>query len=75
MASVKGKKLFITGENFHAGAVILINGEEKGTRNDNENRQTRLIGKKAGKKIQPGDRVQVRNPDATISEEFTFTGS
>ena len=75
IASVKGKKLFITGENFHAGAVILINIEEQGTRNDDENPKTRLIGKKAGKNIKPGDRVQVRNPDGTISEEFTFAGS
>ena len=74
-ASVEGKKLFITGENFHAGAVILINGEVQRTRNDDENPQTGLIGKNAGKKIKPGDRVQVRNPDGTISEEFTFAGS
>jgi hypothetical protein len=32
-----------------------------------------LIGKKAGKKIKPGDRVQVRNPDGTLSEEFIFS--
>jgi N-acetylneuraminic acid mutarotase len=75
MASVKGKKLIITGENFKGGAVILINIEERGTRNDDENPKTRLIGKKAGKKIQPGDRVQVRNPDGTLSEEFIFSGS
>ena len=74
MASVKGKKLIITGENFHAGAVILVNVEEQGTRNDDENPQTRLIGKKAGKNLKPGDRVQVRNPDGTLSEEFIFTG-
>jgi len=29
----------------------------------------------AGKKIRPGDRLQVRNPDDTLSEEFNFTGS
>ncbi|HXI93543.1 MAG TPA: kelch repeat-containing protein [Blastocatellia bacterium] len=75
MASVKGKKLIITGENFHAGAVILINGEEQGTRNDDENSKTRLIGRKAGREIKPGDRVQVRNADTTLSEEFIFTGS
>jgi hypothetical protein len=34
-----------------------------------------LIGKKAGKKIRPGDRVQVQNPDGSLSEEFIFTGS
>ena len=39
-----------------------------------KNPQT-LIGKKAGKKIKPGDRLQVRNPDGFLSEQFTFTGS
>jgi N-acetylneuraminic acid mutarotase len=74
-ASVSGKKLFITGENFHAGAVILLNGEEQRTKQPGANPQTSLIGKKAGKKIKPGDKLQVRNPDGTISEEFTFAGS
>jgi hypothetical protein len=55
--------------------VILINEEEQKTRNDDEYPQTRLIGKNASKNIKPGDRVQVRNPDATLSEEFTFAGS
>jgi hypothetical protein len=75
MASVSGKKMIIAGENFDDGAVILINGEEQKTRNDDQNPQTTLIGKKAGKRIKPGDRVQVRNPDGALSEEFIFTGS
>ena len=75
MASVSGKKLFITGENFHAGAVILLNGEEQKTKQPAENPQTSLIGKNAGKKIKAGDHIQVRNPDGSISAEFTFTGS
>ena len=74
MASVSGKKLFITGENFHAGAVILLNGEEQKSKNDEQNPQTMLIAKNAGKKVKAGDRVQVRNPDGTVSQEFTFTG-
>ena len=74
-ASVSGKKLFLSGENFLVGAVILLNGEEEKTRNDDQNPSTVLIGKKAGKKIKAGDRVQVRNPDGTLSEEFIFTGS
>jgi N-acetylneuraminic acid mutarotase len=74
MASVSGKKLIIAGENFDDGAVILINGEKQKTRNDDQNPQTTLIGKKAGKKIKQGDKLQVRNPDGTISQEFTFTG-
>jgi N-acetylneuraminic acid mutarotase len=77
MASVAGKKLFVVGENFAPGAVILINGLEQMTSNDSENPQTRLIGKKAGKKknLKPGDSIQVRNPNGTTSQEFIFTGS
>ena len=74
LASVSGKKLIIGGENFDDGAVILINGEEQKTRNDDQNPKTRLIGKKAGKKIKAGDHIQVRNPDDTLSEVFIFTG-
>jgi hypothetical protein len=65
----------VVGENFYPDSVILINGEEQKTRNDDQNPGTTLIGKKAGKKIKAGDLIQVRNPDFTISEEFIFTGS
>jgi large repetitive protein len=74
-ASVTGKKLIVGGENFDDGAVIVLNGEEQKTANDGQNPKTTLIGKKAGKKIKPGDRVQVRNPDGNLSAEFIFTGS
>ena len=74
-ASVQGKKLFVLGENFDAGAVILLNGEEQKTKRDGQNPETTLIGKKVGKKIKPGDKLQVRNPNGTLSEEFLFTGS
>ena len=75
IASVQGKKLFVQGENFGPGAVILLNGEEQKTRNDEANPQATVIGKKAGKKIRPGDKLQVQNSNGTLSEEFTFTGS
>jgi hypothetical protein len=65
----------VVGENFYPDSVILINGEEQKTRNDDQNPGTTLIGKKAGKKIRPGDRAKVRNPDGALSEEFIFTGS
>jgi len=74
MASVANKKLIVVGEKFETGAVILINGEEQKTRSDGQNPQTTPIGKKAGKKIKPGDKLQVRNPDGNISEEFIFSG-
>lgn len=74
-ATVSGKKLVVTGENFDPGAVILINGEEQRTKNEPQNPQTALIVKKAGKKITAGDKLQVRNPNGSLSQEFTFTGS
>jgi hypothetical protein len=74
-ASVSGKNLFVLGENFYPGAVILLNGEEQKTKSDDQNQWTILIGKKVGKKIKLGDKLQVRNPNGTLSEEFIFTGS
>jgi hypothetical protein len=74
-ASVEGKKLIVVGENFDSGAVVLINGEEQATRNDGQNPQTTLIAKKGGKRVKPGDKLQVRNADGSLSEEFTLTGS
>ena len=74
-AEVSGKKLFVHGSLFQSGAVILINGEEQKTKNDPEASFATLIGKKAGKKIAPGQtvKVQVQNPDGGISDEFSLT--
>jgi N-acetylneuraminic acid mutarotase len=71
-ASVTGKRLFVFGEDFNPGAVILINGEEQITKNAVENPKTVLVGKKAGKNVKPGDTLQVRNPYGTMSQMFTF---
>jgi hypothetical protein len=71
-AFVQGKGLFVRGDKFKIGSVILLNGEEQKTSNDSENPSTTLIGKKTGKKIKPGDHLQVRNPDGSLSNEFTF---
>ncbi|HEU4388565.1 MAG TPA: hypothetical protein VFV34_12260, partial [Blastocatellia bacterium] len=73
-ALVSGKKLFVYGERFDSGAVVLVNGEPQNTRNDEQNPGTTLIAKKAGKKIPAGQIVnlQVRNPDGATSEEFSF---
>jgi len=73
-ATASGKKLFVTGENFDPGAVILLNGESQKTLFDNQNPRTALIGKNAGKRIKPGDKLQVQNPNGAVSEEFIFTG-
>ncbi|MEW6211782.1 MAG: hypothetical protein AB1631_25725, partial [Acidobacteriota bacterium] len=65
-----GKKLFVDGQMFDSGAKILLNGSQQKTRYESA---TRLIGKKAGKKIKPGDRVQVRNSDGSLSNEVTYS--
>lgn len=74
-ASVSGKRLFVFGENFDPGAVILLNGEEQKTMSDDQNSKTALIAKKPGKKVKIGDKLHVRNPNGSMSAEFTFTGS
>jgi hypothetical protein len=73
-ASVSGKKLFVFGESFQMGAVVLLNGDEQGTSND-EDFSHMLRCKKAGKKIAPGATVTLRvlNPDGTLSDPFSFT--
>jgi uncharacterized delta-60 repeat protein len=74
-ASVSGKRLIVNGENFDSGAVILLNGKKQKTANDEQNPDTTLIGKKAGKKIARGEAVtlQIRNSDGALSQEFRFT--
>src|SRR5262249_14293877 len=68
-ASKQGKKLFVEGDHFDPGAKILINGEKQKTRFDSFNE---LLAKKAGKKINSGDSLQVQNSDGTQSEPFRF---
>ena len=70
----KGSKLIITGANFDEGAIIVLDGEEQRTRNDDQNPKSELVGKKAGKKIAPGQSViiSVKNPDGMMSLEFRF---
>jgi hypothetical protein len=75
MAVASGKKLLVEGENFDPGAVLLLNGVEQATRNDPQNPKKGLIGKRAGKKVRPGDQLEVVNPNGSRSEDFTFTGS
>jgi hypothetical protein len=73
-ARLKGKKLFVTGENFTPGAAIFVNGEKQKTKNDSDNPTTMLIAKKAGKKI-PDDSVvslQVQNGAGSSSDAFGF---
>jgi hypothetical protein len=84
-ARIQGKKLFVSGENFGRGAEVFMcadcatpveDGKKlKKFKNDSDNPQTLLTSKKAGKEISPGStvRLQVRNPDGTLSEVFEFT--
>ena len=71
-ASVSGKKLILSGEDFDAGAVILINSQEQITKNDDQSPNSALIGKKAGKRVKTGDKIKVRNRNGRLSEEFIF---
>ncbi len=71
---LKGNKLIVTGQRFSDGATIVINNEAVVSRNDSESPTTRLIAKKAGKKI-PFDnivRIYVENPDTEFSESLKY---
>jgi hypothetical protein len=68
-----GKELRVLGRCFADGAQILLNGQtQKKTANDLENPTRVLINSRAGKKIKSGDRLQVRNPNGTLSNEFIY---
>ena len=73
-AEIEGKRLIVSGENFDNGAVIFLNGEQQKTKNDDQYPDTKLIARKAGKKIARGQTasIQVRNVDGTLSNEFRF---
>lgn len=73
-ALVSRKNLIVTGAGFDRRAVILVDGAELRTRNDESRPATILIGKKAAKSIAPGQKVsiQVRNADGMLSEPFDF---
>ena len=73
-ARMDGKKLIITGENFRAGDVIVVNGKAQKTKNDSENPTTMLIAKKAGKKMAKGElsTIIVEGLGGAPSDEFSF---
>jgi endo-1,4-beta-xylanase len=67
------KQLIVTGENFENGAEIFINGQkQKKVSNDTVNPTTILVAAKSGKLILAGDKIQVRNPDGSQTNEFTY---
>ena len=66
---IDGKVLTVIGANFSSGAKVLLNGEPQKTRFDSP---TQLTAKKSGKRLHPGDNLQVRNPDGTTSPELLY---
>jgi hypothetical protein len=69
--------MLVEGLNFEEGAVVEINGARQKTANDNQAPNFKLIAKKGGKKIAPGQTVTltVLNPDGVRSAPFPFTRS
>lgn len=74
-AAFEKKDLIVEGENFVAGAKLLLNGTKPlKTQNDDTTPSTKLIVKKASKTL-PEDEIislQVKNPDGLVSEAFGF---
>ncbi len=73
--ALSGKKLIITGEDFDDGADVYLNDKKEKTKNDGDNPMTRLVAKKAGKKIEPDQTVmiKVKNSNGLESEAIEFT--
>jgi hypothetical protein len=73
---IEGKKLILEGENFDVGGQVFMDGvRQKKTGNFDAFSLARvLIAKKTGKKIEPGQTVQlqVRNPDGMLSNTYLF---
>jgi hypothetical protein len=74
-ASVKGKKLLISGKDFDLGALILVDGKLQKSRNDELQPANLLIGSKAARSIQAGQTVEIRvkNSNGRLSAQFMFT--
>lgn len=72
-ASVVFDTLFVVGEGFDRGAVIVIDGKEQATKNKKSD-HTVLTSKKAAKKLKPGRKVaiQVRNLDGRLTDALIF---
>jgi hypothetical protein len=70
---VEDKKLFVFGDNFDTGAVILLDGEEQVTKNDKLSPRMKLVGKSAGKRVKknPDTRIRIRNATGKLSQEVT----
>lgn len=84
-AMVQGKQLLVSGQNFGDGALLFScdtcavpatdGSKMKKTFPDETTPATLLVARKGGKSIAPGQTVnlQVKNPDGSLSNVFTFT--
>lgn len=66
----EGKQLVINGSGFMEGGKVFLNGEQEKTLFVS---QLQIIAKKAGKRAATGDTLQVRNPDTTQTQVFSYT--
>lgn len=73
-ATLSGKTLFVSGENFAGGAVVEIDGLAKPTKNEPESPATLLSVKKAKPSIPKGRAVAltVLHPNGVRSAPFSF---
>jgi len=71
---LRNGKLLVIGSGFEIGAQVLLNGEPQRTRNSIFSPRTRLLAQVHKNDVEPGETatLQVRNPDGTISPEFSF---
>jgi endo-1,4-beta-xylanase len=67
--ALKGKHLTVMGGGFAEDAEVMLAGESWKTQFKSP---TRLVGKKAGLAIEPGDMVHVRTADGTTSNDFEY---
>lgn len=70
---IKGNKLLLTGENFDAATMVMINGRMLTPAFDSSSPHLLVI-KKAFKKVAPGSvaDIQAQNASGQISEKFPF---
>jgi len=73
-ASVKGKKLFVSGCEFSDDSVIMLDGEELATQQVTEQEMPTLLNRKAAKKAARRESVslEVRDSLGRVSPPFTF---
>ncbi|MFL6216623.1 MAG: choice-of-anchor V domain-containing protein [Blastocatellia bacterium] len=84
-AQMQGKQLLVSGQNFGDGALLFMcdtcaqpatgGNKMKKTFNDETTPSTLIVSRKGGNSIAPGQTVnlQVKNPDGSVSNTFTFT--